>query len=374
MLYRKMKKSGKELSILGFGCMRLPTQKDGTVDVGKAIEAIRYGIDHGINYADTAYVYHGGESEIVLGKALQDGYRAKVNVATKLPTWLVQKREDMVRYLDEQLKKLQTDHVDFYLIHGLGEERWKQMVGLGVSDFLDDALADGRIRHAGFSFHDKAETFQPIVDGYGWTFCQIQYNYMDEQYQAGTKGLKYAASKGLDVIVMEPLRGGMLTRKVPEVEKLWAGAEKGRSPAGWGLRWVWNHPEVTVVLSGMSSLDQVKENLKYAGEGRAGSLTKPELALISKVKAAYRKRVNVDCTACEYCMPCPNGVDIPGCFGLLNNASMYGIDESMKFVYNTYNAEGKASKCCECGECADKCPQQIPIPEKLKEVKELFGK
>lgn len=367
-----MKKSGKDLSILGFGCMRLPVRKDGKVDVGKAVEAIRYGIDHGINYVDTAYVYHMGESEIVLGQALKEGYRAKVNVATKLPTWLVQKPEDMDRYLDEQLKKLQVDHVDFYLVHGLGADRWEQMAGLGVADFMDDALADGRIKYAGFSFHDKEEAFRPIVDGYDWTFSQIQYNYMDEQYQAGTAGLKYAAEKGLDVIVMEPLRGGMLTRKVPGVDRLWAEAGNVRTPAGWGLQWVWDHPEVTVVLSGMSSLDQVKENLKYADQGRARTLTKPELALVGKVKAAYRERMNVDCTACEYCMPCPNGVDIPGCFRFLNNASMYGFDEGMKFVYNTYNAEGKASKCCDCGECTEKCPQQIPIPEKLKEVRAKF--
>ena len=248
------------------------------------------------------------------------------------------------------------------------------MEKLGMADFLDDALADGRITYAGFSFHDKLDVFKNCVDAYDWTFCQIQYNYLDEDYQAGTEGLRYAAGKGLGVVVMEPLRGGLLTRQVPVIDKIWAEAGDDRSAAGWGLRWVWNHPEVTVVLSGMSTFDQVKDNLKYADEGRPGSLTKKELALVGRVKAAYRERMKVGCTGCGYCMPCNNGVNIPGCFEQYNNASMFGDVDQPKTVYNMFMSDGCASKCGECGECEAKCPQGIPIPEKLKEVRELFGK
>ena len=327
MLYRKMKKSDRELSILGYGCMRLPLLKSGRVSLRLSKQAVRYAIDHGVNYIDTAYPYHNGESETIVGKVLQDGYREKVNLATKLPAWLIEKRKDMDRYLDEQLKKLQTDHIDYYLIHALDRNRLPGMEKLGMADFLDDALADGRIKYAGFSFHDKLEVFRQCVDAYDWTFCQIQYNFLDEDYQAGTEGLKYAASKGLGVVVMEPLRGGLLTRHVPVIDKIWAEARGDRSPAGWGLRWVWDHPEVTVVLSGMSSLSQVEDNLKYVDEGRPGTLTKKELALIDRVKATYRERMKVGCTGCEYCMPCNNGVNIPGCFEQYNNASMFGDPE-----------------------------------------------
>jgi uncharacterized protein len=374
MLYRRMKKSDRDLSVLGYGCMRLPLLKSGHVSLRLSKQAIRHAIDHGVNYVDTAYPYHNGESETILGKVLQDGYREKVNLATKLPTWLVQSREDMDKYLDEQLKKLQTDHIDYYLVHALSQDRWDSMKKLDVAGFLDDALADGRIGNAGFSFHDKADAFKPIVDGYDWTFCQIQYNYLDEENQAGTKGLKYAAAKGLGVVVMEPLRGGLLTRRVPEVDRIWAEDHNGRSAAGWGLRWVWNHPEVTVVLSGMSSLDQVKENLAYADEGRPGSLTGKELKLVGRVKNAYRERMKVGCTGCGYCMPCNNGVNVPGCFEQYNNASMFGDVNQPRMVYNMFMSDGCASKCIECGECEEKCPQQIEIREKLKEVKKLFGK
>ncbi len=374
MLYRQMKKSDRKLSILGYGCMRLPLLKSGHVSLKLSKQAVRYAIDHGVNYVDTAYPYHNGESETIVGKVLQDGYRERVNLATKLPTWLVEKRKDMDRYLDEQLKKLQTDRIDYYLIHSLDRARLPQMEKLGMADFLDDALADGRIAYAGFSFHDRLDVFKKCVDAYDWTFCQIQYNYLDEEHQAGTEGLKYAAAKGLGVVIMEPLRGGLLTRPVPEVERIWAVAKHDWSAAGWGLRWVWNHPEVTVVLSGMSSLEQVKDNLKYVDAGRPGSLTKGELALVKRAQAAYRARMKVVCTGCEYCMPCNNGVNIPGCFEQYNNASMFGDPEQPKAIYHMFMSDGCASQCAECGECEAKCPQGIPIPEKLKEVKALFGK
>ncbi|HMK46793.1 MAG TPA: aldo/keto reductase [Methanocella sp.] len=373
MRYKKTKNCGEELSILGFGCMRLPATSEGKVDRPQAIQLIRYGIDHGINYLDSAYVYHGGESETILGEALLDGYREKANIATKLPTWFIRKQDDMDRYLDEQLKRLQTDHIDFYLIHGLGKDRWDHITDLGVAEFLDDALADGRIRYAGFSYHDSPDNFKNIVDGYEWTFAQIQYNFMDEDYQAGTVGLKYAAYRGLDVVVMEPLKGGMLTRPVPAIDEIRAEAN-GRTAASFGLQWVWDHPEVDVVLSGMSTIDQLKENLKYADESNANRLTSSELALIERMRTTYRERTKVECTRCEYCMPCPFGVDIPGCLGIYNNSYMYDDTAQMKMVYNTYMAEGCASKCTECGECEEKCPQRLPIRETLQDIATHFGK
>ncbi len=281
----------------------------------------------------------------------------------------------MDKFLNEQLVKLQTDHIDYYLVHGLGEERWDNMSKLGIVDFLDHAIADGRIKFAGFSFHDKASAFKPIVDAYDWTFCQIQYNYLDEEYQAGTEGLKYAASKGIGIIVMEPLRGGALTSHVPEVDKIWAETGIKRSPAEWGLRWVWNHPEVAVALSGMSSMDQVKENLQIAESGVANSLTADELEVYGRVTAAFRKRMKVGCTGCGYCMPCPSGVQISSCFSMYNTVAMFDNLESMRRIYAMYVGDaGCASNCTECGECVEKCPQQVSIPEKLKEVKEQFGK
>ena len=258
MLYRRMNNVVSDLSILGFGCMRLPVTKGGDIDEKQATKMLRYAIDHGVNYVDTAYPYHKGESEPFLGRALQDGYREKVFLATKLPSWLIKSRADMDHYLDEQLKRLQTDHIDFYLVHGLMKPFWENLWSLGITDFLDDAIADGRIKYAGFSFHDELALFKEIVDAYHWTFCQIQYNFTDEQNQAGTEGLRYAADRGLGIVVMEPLRGGMLTKEIPAINKIWEKAVVRRSLSEWALRWVWNHPEVTVVLSGMSSLEQVE--------------------------------------------------------------------------------------------------------------------
>lgn len=353
--------------------MRLPVLKDGHVDEPEAIRMIRYAIDHGVNYVDTAYPYHNGESETVVGKALQDGYREKVNLATKLPSWLVNSREDMDKYLDEQLQKLRTDHIDFYLVHSLGSESWEKMVSLGIKDFLNDAIADGRITYAGFSFHDRLPAFKKIVNAYDWTFCQIQFNFMDVSYQAGTEGLNYAAKQGLGVIVMEPLRGGLLARKVPAAMDIWAKSGVARSPAKWGLRWVWDHPEATVVLSGMSNMSQVEENLEIAGSAMPHTLDKKELVLYGKVRKLFMSRMKVTCSGCGYCSPCPNGVDIPGCFGIYNSAFMYEDPEHAKAVYEFLSRRAcDASRCVECEQCMDNCPQGIPIPERLKEIKEYF--
>jgi len=380
MLYRRMNEVASDLSILGFGCMRLPVTKEGHIEEKQATEMLRYAIDCGVNYIDTAYPYHNGESEPFVGRALQDGYREKVNLATKLPSWLIKSREDMDRYLDEQLMKLQTDHIDFYLVHGLMKPFWDRLSCIGVTDFLDDAIADGRIKYAGFSFHDELALFKEIVDAYDWTFCQIQYNFMDEQYQAGTEGLRYAAKKGLGVVVMEPLRGGMLIKDIPSIDQIWKRAPVERSLSEWALRWVWNHPDVTVVLSGMSSLKQVQQNVAYAEHGFSDSLSQEELSLFGEAEAEYRKRIIVPCTGCGYCMPCTSHISIPECFEMYNQGCMFDAKDVASTNYNIVlggmlsGSPGFASQCQECGECEEKCPQGIPIREYLKKVADYFGR
>ncbi|WP_088225921.1 aldo/keto reductase [Desulfosporosinus sp. FKB] len=376
MKYRKFGSLDYQASILGFGCMRLPTLNGdpSKINEPEAISLIRYAIDNGVNYIDTAYPYHQGQSEVLVGKALQNGYREKVKLATKLPLFHCQSREDFDRILNEQLKKLQTDHIDFYLLHGLSKATWEKAKSFDFADFLKKALADGRINYAGFSFHDKFPVFQEIVDAYPWTFCQIQYNYMDTEFQAGNKGLKYAAEKGLAVIVMEPLKGGKLVKNPPSsILKLWDKAEVKRSPAEWALRWVWNHPEVTLLLSGMGTKEQVEENLRLAGISEANSLTDNEHQLIDEVRKQYLSLNKVDCTACGYCQPCPSGVNIPNNFALYNDAHIYDDFGSSRFAYNTFfTPESKASACIECGACEEVCPQQLPIREHLKEVQKAF--
>jgi len=376
MLYRTMPKNGDTLSALGFGAMRFQLLEDGSVDETRAITQIRIAVDNGVNYIDTAYPYLGGQSEIIVGKALKEGYREKVKIATKLPRWLVKKREDMDRLLDEQLKKLDVDHIDYYLVHALDGNSWDAMVELGIADFLDKALADGRIGNAGFSFHGVGDDFIRIVDGYPWVFCQIQYNFLDTQNQAGTRGLKYAAEKDLGVIIMEPLRGGNISLPVapPEVQQIWDTAEVKRSPVEWALRWVWNAPEVTVVLSGMNEEAHIEQNLAIAGEAAANSLSQAELELVDQAAAKYGELMAVPCTGCGYCVPCPVGVRIPLCFEKLNHLHMFKDEMIAKYQYavllsNTMGGEsGYASLCVECGECLEKCPQHIDIPEVLKQV------
>ncbi len=378
MLYRKMPKNNDQLSILGFGCMRLPATQNGRVDEGRAIRQIRSAIDHGVNYLDTAWPYHAGESENILGRALTDGYREKVKIATKLPSWMIKRQEEMDTFLNTQLEKLKTDHIDYYLLHALKGDLWDLLDGLNVADFLNQAKADGRIVNAGFSFHGTLEDFKRIVDAYPWDFCQIQYNYLDELNQAGTEGLKYAASRDLGVVIMEPLRGGNLGRPEPppEVDAFWKTAATARTPVEWALRWVWNHPEVTVVLSGMNEEAHIEENLSIAAQGLPNSLTTDELELIGKVSRTYHKLMKVGCTGCGYCMPCPSDVAIPGCFEIYNLIDLFSSADEAKFTYAirmsgiVSGTPGFASQCVECGECLEKCPQQIEIPEVLKQVAE----
>lgn len=378
MLYRKMPKNGDELSILGFGCMRLAVTADGAIDEERAKKQVRHAIDRGVNYVDTAWPYHMGKSEPFLGRALADGYREKVKIATKLPSWLIEGREDMDKFLKAQLEKLGTDHIDYYLVHGLSGLLWDKVEKLGSADFLDKAKADGRIINAGFSFHGTGEDFKRIVDGYDWDFCMIQYNFMDEKNQAGTEGLEYAASKGLGVFVMEPLLGGCLARSVPPaIEEIWNQAEEKRTPAEWALRWVWNRPDVTLVLSGMNEETQIEENLAIADRADPKSLTEAELRLVGKVAQKYRELIKVGCTGCGYCMPCPEGVDIPACFDAYNTLHMFGNVDGTKFQYAIQfsgilsgGKTGFASQCIECGQCMEKCPQNLKIPDLLGNVAE----
>ncbi len=379
MLFRKMPGTGDELSILGFGAMRLP-QKGQKIDEERATAQIRSAIDSGVNYIDTAVPYHMGASEPFLGKALGDGYREKVKVATKLPHWQTKTKEEMLKLLDAQLKNLDTDRIDYYLIHALNGESWQKALEKGVIEFMNEAKASGRITNIGFSFHGQREDFKKIVDGYTWDFCQIQYNYLDQENQAGTAGLEYAASKGLGVIIMEPLRGGNLAGDMPPaIQKIMDTTPVKRSAAEWSLRWIWNRPEVITVLSGMNHEDQVAENVKIASEAHPNSLSVDELEMIDRVEKKFRELMKVPCTGCQYCMPCPHGVNIPGCFQVYNSRHMWGKGLMSRIMYHNAMSDaaisGKASYaslCKDCGLCEKACPQEIPIISELKNVKKEF--
>jgi hypothetical protein len=377
MKYRKFGKLGWKVSALGFGAMRLPIigNDAAKIDEPEAMRMIRYAIDNGVNYVDTAYPYHRSHSEAFVGKVLQDGYREKVKLATKMPVWLIKSPKDMDKYLDEQLQKLQVKQVDFYLLHGLNGENWPKLTKMNVYKWLEKKQDEGKIAFAGFSFHDEYPVFQKIIDSYdGWTFCQIQYNYADPDYQAGTKGLKYAASKGLAVVIMEPIAGGRLATKQPAgIEAIWQKAKVKRSPAEWALQWVWNQPEVSVVLSGMSTMDQVKENLKSADRSEPGVLTANEVKLINEVAAKYKEFGFIGCTGCRYCMPCPEGVNIPEVISLYNEYFMKGQNDEVKKKYWEHiTPESQAKRCARCGKCEEVCPQKLTIRDVLNRAQWIF--
>jgi hypothetical protein len=377
MNYRSFGKLDWKPSALGFGTMRLPIigEDPSAIDEQQAITMLRDGIDGGINYVDTAYPYHGGRSETLVGKALQEGYRNRVHLATKMPSWLIKSRADMTGRFEEQLQRMQTDHVEFYLLHALNAERWHNLRDAGVLEWAHERIREGRIGYLGFSFHDSNAVLREIVDAYqGWTFCQIQYNFLDEATQAGTDGLRYAASRGLGIVVMEPLRGGKLAVPNTGITAIWNEASTGHSAAEWALDWVWNHSEVSLLLSGMSTPAQVEQNLEAAGRSEAGMLAPSELDLIERVRDAYNTLIRVPCTACEYCMPCPQGVDIPGMFQLVNEGSMFGDWDLQRKDYGDMRGDGSsADSCIRCGVCEEKCPQHIAIRDQLAGVAELLG-
>jgi predicted aldo/keto reductase-like oxidoreductase len=380
MQYRSFGRLDWKASALGFGCMRFPTPDgdrfSGQIDEAESLRMVRKAIDSGVNYLDTAYVYHDGQSERLLGKALQDGYREKVRLATKLPVWMVKSAADFDRLLNEQMQRLQTDHIDFYLLHALSGTRWREIVlKHKLLKRAKAALKDGRIRHLGFSFHDEYEAFEEIVKGSDlWSFCQIQYNYMDTENQAGTRGLKLAAEKGLAVVVMEPLMGGRLADPPQDVREAMEGFPMRRSPVEWALDWLWDQPEVSVVLSGMSTMAQVEENLSFADRSGIGSFGAAEQALIAEVREKYGKRIAIPCSKCNYCMPCPNGVWIPANFEFFNFAHLYDNVADARFRYGIFLTESqRASACIACGICEELCPQKIAISEWMPKVAALLG-
>lgn len=369
MQCRTFGKTGLEVSALGFGTMRLPLLEDGkTIDEKEAVAIIRHAIDEGVNYVDTAYPYHDGNSEIVLGKALQDGYRQKVYIADKSPMWLLEEESDFDKYLDEQLQKLGTDHIDFYLFHALNRERFEEKVKkFNLLDHAKAAKAAGKINHIGFSFHGDLDTFKEIVDYTDeWEFCQIQYNYINLEYQAGTEGLHYAADKGLAVVIMEPLLGGRLANLSAHVAPMFSSDKTAVEHA---LDFLWNQKEVSLLLSGMSSRQQVEDNLVYASRSSVGMLNEEQLAVYGKVKEVYDKTSMVECTGCAYCMPCPFGLNIPELFKAYN---MYGLksEHGMRKLYDPL--EVKADACRSCHKCEKVCPQGIKISENMKKIAELM--
>ncbi|MGD1083122.1 MAG: aldo/keto reductase [Verrucomicrobiota bacterium] len=379
MQFRKFGKLDWNASVLGFGAMRLPTV-DGNalgpnINQPEAIRMIRRALDGGVNYFDTAYVYHDGASETVLGKALR-GARDSVKIATKSPVWAIQIESDFDRILNEQLRKLQTDHIDFYLLHALDKKRWRETVPkFKLLEKSAAAIADGRVRHLGFSFHDNYECFAEILNGFDhWEFCQIQYNYMDTENQAGTQGLELAAAHGLAVVIMEPLLGGRLANPPSAIRQVIENAGVRRAPADWALQWLWDRPEVSVVLSGMSNMEQVEANLESASRARSHSFQAAEQKLIADLRQKYQERAAIPCTKCNYCMPCPNGVDIPAVFEIYNEAFLHEDVPGARFKYQIFIPEpARAGVCLACHECEDRCPQRIPVSDWMPKVHALLG-
>lgn len=372
MQYRSFGKHGIKVSALGFGAMRLPTIETGkgqnAIDEPEAIKMIRHAIDNGINYVDTAYPYHNGMSEFLVGKALKDGYRERTYLATKCPVWAINKPEDFDRILDEQLKKLDTTYIDFYLLHSLHMDSWNNKVlKYDLISKMEEAKAAGKIRYIGFSFHDDEKAFTTMVDGYDhWDFCQIQLNYIDVDNQATIKGLEYAASKGLGVIIMEPLLGGKLANPPINVKNV---LKDTKTPVEWALDFLWNRPEVSLLLSGMSDITQTNDNLTYADRSSVGMLSKEDLAMLADAKTIYDTMALVSCTKCAYCMPCPFGLDIPTTFEAYNRTATVGLEKATEY-YDTI--ETKADECKKCRKCEKVCPQSIKIGDVMSTITDVF--
>ncbi|HKK65330.1 MAG TPA: aldo/keto reductase [Clostridia bacterium] len=381
MQYRPFGKLNWQASALGFGAMRMPTVDNDPahIDEEPAREMIRTAIDQGVNYVDTAFPYHREAGEAFVGRALQDGYRQRVKLATKLPIWKVEEQADFFRFLNTQLQRLDTEHIDFYLIHALDAARWEKTKRLKIMEAAERAQAEGLIGHIGFSFHDEYPVFEQILDEYkGWDFCQIQYNFMDTEYQAGRRGLREASTRGLAVIVMEPLKGGQIAAEPPQMVKpvlKQLGAERRTNGhVDLALKWVWDHPEVSLVLSGMSSMEQVQQNLASANESAARAFSTETHILFEQMREMYDSLRKVNCTGCGYCTPCPSGVNIPRILRLYNDLYMYDDQQQPRRVYNyVLDAEERADQCTECGVCEEACPQHISIIESLKAAHTLLS-
>ncbi|MDD5016557.1 MAG: aldo/keto reductase [Eubacteriales bacterium] len=376
MLYRTNSRTDKKISALGFGAMRLPVHEDGRIDYDKSKEMVDYCLDNGVNYFDTAYFYHNGQSEPFLGEVLEK-VRDDVYIATKLPVLNVHQYEDIEKIFSDQQRKLRTNYFDYYLMHALTDfAQWQKMKEYGVIRFIEKQKAKGSILNIGFSAHTSTSEFIKILDDYDWDIAQIQYNYLDEDIQAGSEGVRYAKQKGIPLIVMEPIRGGVLANPGQDIMDIFEKAKEKKTPAQWALEWVWDHEAFIVVLSGMSTIEQVKENIKTAAQSPPGCLTQDDKNIIGAVRAEYKKRIKVPCTRCCYCLPCPQGVRIPDIFECYNNYYMLSPEiarDSYAFrTMKTDAPDGKASKCIECGLCETKCPQKINIIEELKAAKDVL--
>jgi len=374
MQYRTFK-NGDKVSLLGFGTMRLPCLDNGKVDHEEAIKMMRSAIDAGVNYLDTAYVYHNGESEIVLAEALEDGYREKVYIADKVTITNLTCLDDAKNMFEEQFRRLRVEYIDYYLIHNVTQLNWEKVKKFEIISYLLEMKEQGRIKNLGFSFHDDYELFEEVLDAADWDFCQIQLNYMDAEKQAGVKGLKAAAERGLSVIIMEPLKGGRLTDNVPEsIKEIWDEADVKRTPAEWAFRWVADFPEVTCVLSGMSTFEQVEENINFSNDVLPNSLTEKEHDLIKKVADKYNELIKYSCTGCKYCMPCPKMINIPLIIERYNEKFLYGDTKASRRNYSFIPADRRADACIGCRSCETKCPQKLPISDIMKLATEFFGK
>lgn len=375
MKYRNYK--GKDVSLLGFGTMRLPLKSEvlSDIDEQQTIDMIRKAIDSGVNYVDTAYMYHDGHSEVVTGKALKDGYREKVFLADKLPVWYAKTPTDLQKIFDLQLERLDDDHIDFYLVHNINEAIWKQVKELNAIEFCQKLKQEGKIKNLGFSFHGSSpEFFKEVLDAFPWDFCQIQFNYVDTNLQAGLKGLEYATEKKIPVIIMEPLKGGKLVDKVPEsIKKVWSESDTNKSPQEWAFSYVANFEGVLTVLSGINNIEQLDDNLNIFDNLLPSSLSGEELKLIERVKDEYNRLTKYDCTNCKYCMPCEVKIDIPFCLGYLNEYYSFDKNEKVVFDYKTFcNPKRPASSCIACRKCMEKCPQGLDIVKALKEAASIF--
>ncbi|MDR1577596.1 MAG: aldo/keto reductase [Deltaproteobacteria bacterium] len=383
---RLMGQTGVEGTILGFGCMRLPLNgpKPDNIDIELSTKMLRLAIDRGVNYVDTAYPYHSGgtrqtpgASELFVAEALKGGYREKVLLATKLPTWLVESRSHMHQLLDFQLKRLDVRQLDFYLAHNINISVWDKLISLGLREFFDEAVRDGRIRFPSFSFHDNFSLFERVITSYDWVMAQVQYNYLDVNYQSGQAGVRLANQKGVAVVVMEPLRGGFLVSQVPEEpQSVLRRIRPDWSLPAWGFNWLWNQPECAVVLSGMSDLAQVEENLALAEKFTENLFTESDEEAINQVRDFFKGRVKADCTGCGYCLPCPSGVEIPKNLNFLNQYYLFegdGPRERCRYFYNIQlSQDERAANCVSCGQCEEKCPQGLAIPGFLNQTAELY--